>query len=261
MTSEQDSSDRRRPVVLVTGGGRGLGSAIARAFLDAGAEVVICGRTPPSRTTAGDDAPLFLACDVRRPDEVDAMVDHIVERFGSLDVAVNNAGGSGYVEAASISPKSFAKVVELNLLAPFYVAQRSNHAMQTQAGGGVILNIGSVAALRPPPGTAAYNAAKAGLAVLTRSLAIEWAPAVRVNCITAGLIRTEDAEERYLSLDSVSRTIPLGRLAEPSEVAAACTMLASPSASYITGANIVVDGGGEIPTFLYDLQQRGGLDS
>lgn len=259
MTSRQQSDDRRPSVVLVTGGGRGLGSAIARAFIDVGDEVVICGRTPPSHAATGKGEPLFLKCDVRRPDEVDAMVVDIVERFGYLDVVVNNAGGSGYAEAASISPQSFAKVVELNLLAPFYVAQRSNHVMQSQAGGGVVVNIGSVAALRPPPGTAAYNAAKAGLAALTRSLAIEWAPAVRVNCITAGLIKTEDAEDRYLSLDSVARTIPLGRLAEPSEVAAVCTMLASPNASYITGANIVVDGGGEIPAFLYDLQQRGDL--
>jgi len=249
-------SDRRPPVVLVTGGSRGLGRAIAHAFMGLGANVVICGRKPPEPGTPGEPSPLFLSCDVRRPEEVDALVNQVVERFGSLDVVVNNAGGSGYSLAASISPKSFAKVVELNLLAPFFVAQRCNQVMQTQVNGGVILNIGSVASLRPPPGTAGYNASKAGLVVLTRTLAIEWAPLVRVNCISPGLIRTEDAGERYSSLESVSKTIPLGRLAEPAEVAAMCTMLASPGASYITGANIYVDGGGEIPSFLYDLQQH-----
>ncbi len=202
-----------------------------------------------------------MAFDVRRPEEVDALVAQIVERFGTLDVEVNNAGGSKTGPAASISSTAFAKIVELNLLAPFYVAQRCNQVMQTQSTGGVILNIGSVASLRPPPGTAAYNAAKAGLVVLTRTLAIEWAPLVRVNCISPGLIRTDDAADRYSSVASVSQTIPLGRLAEPVEIAAMCTMLASPSASYITGANIYVDGGGEIPSFLYDLQRHESQDS
>lgn len=252
-------SDPRRPVVLVTGGSRGLGQAIAQAFSTSGADVVVCGRTPPENDDSSSG--LFLSCDVRRPEEVDTLVTQIVERYGSLDVVVNNAGGSKYGPAASISSKSFAKIVELNLLAPFYVAQRCNEVMQNQSTGGVILNIGSVASLRPPPGTAAYNASKAGLVVLTRTLAIEWAPLVRVNCISPGLIRTDDADERYVSVDSVSQTIPLGRLAEPAEIAAMCTMLASPAASYVTGANIYVDGGGEIPSFLYDLQRHESQES
>jgi NAD(P)-dependent dehydrogenase (short-subunit alcohol dehydrogenase family) len=253
-------SDARRPVVLVTGGSRGLGQAIARAFSADGAEVVVCGRTP-LENGADSSSGTFLPCDVRRPEEVDTLVTQIVERFGSLDVVVNNAGGSKTSPAASISTTSFAKIVELNLLAPFYVAQRCNQVMQTQATGGVILNIGSVASLRPPPGTAAYNASKAGLVVLTQTLAIEWAPLVRVNCISPGLVRTDDAGDRYSSVESVSKTIPLGRLAEPAEIAALCTMLASPGASYVTGANIYVDGGGEIPTFLYDLQRHESQDS
>jgi NAD(P)-dependent dehydrogenase (short-subunit alcohol dehydrogenase family) len=261
MTDQVESIDQRRPVVLVTGGSRGLGNAIAQAFLATGADVVVCGRTSPDETDDRADSPLFLACDVRRPEEVDALISQIIERFGFLDVVVNNAGGSGYNTAGSISPKSFTKVVELNLIAPFIVAQRANEVMQTQAGGGVILNIGSVASLRPPPGTAAYNASKAGLVVLTQSLAIEWAPKVRVNCISPGLIKTEDAAERYTSVEAVSKTIPLGRLVEPHEIAAVCTMLASSQASYVTGANIYVDGGGEIPSFLYALQRHESKDS
>ena len=259
MTSREGSVDGYRRVVLVTGGVRGLGAAIAQAFISAGDDVVVCGRTPP---VSGPDTslPHYLSCDVRRPDEVDALISQIVDRFGHLDVVVNNAGGSGYTESASISPKSFAKIVELNLLAPFFVAQRANQVMQGQAGGGVIINVGSVAALRPAPGTAAYNASKAGLIVLTQSLAIEWAPAVRVNCVSPGLVNTIDAGDRYSSIDSVTKTIPAGRLAEPAEVAAVCAMLASPAASYVTGANIFVDGGGEIPSFLYEMQRAEGQD-
>jgi NAD(P)-dependent dehydrogenase (short-subunit alcohol dehydrogenase family) len=230
MTDQVDSIDQRRPVVLVTGGSRGLGNAIAEAFMNIGADV-------------------------------DTLIRQIIERYGFLDVVVNNAGGSGYSDAGSINPKSFTKVVELNLIAPFIVAQRANEVMQTQDDGGVILNIGSVASLRPPPGTAAYNASKAGLVVLTQSLAIEWAPKVRVNCVSPGLINTQDAAERYTSVESVSQTIPLGRLVEPYEVAAICTMLASTQASYVTGANIYVDGGGEIPSFLYALQRHESKDS
>jgi NAD(P)-dependent dehydrogenase (short-subunit alcohol dehydrogenase family) len=118
--------------------------------------------------------------------------------------------------------------------------------MQAQPDGGVIVNIGSVAARRPAPGTSAYNAAKAGLVVLTRSLALEWAPKVRVNLVSAGLVQTEaDAYEA-----GVEKTIPMGRLATPADIGAACLMLAGPTASFITGADLYVDGGGENPAFL-----------
>jgi NAD(P)-dependent dehydrogenase (short-subunit alcohol dehydrogenase family) len=238
-------------VVLVTGGTRGLGAAIAAAFAASGAEVVVCGRTPPPGEAT---RPRYFACDVRKPDQVNGLIGSIVEEFGRLDVLVNNAGGSNYASAATIAPASFAKVVELNLLAPFYVAQRANEQMQKQ-GGGVIVNIGSVSSLRPAPGMAAYGAAKAALSNLTRALALEWAPAVRVNCITAGLIVGADSSTRYEPLAEICSTIPLGRLAQPSEIAAACVMLASPGASYVTGADLVVDGGGEVPSFMVEMRR------
>jgi NAD(P)-dependent dehydrogenase (short-subunit alcohol dehydrogenase family) len=121
--------------------------------------------------------------------------------------------------------------------------------MQQQHNGGVILNIGSVAAHQPEPGTAAYAAAKAGLLTLTRALALEWAPKVRVNHITVGLILTEQAAEFYGSDGgaSVAKLIPMGRMAEPADVAAACLYLASPQAAYLTGADLPVHGGGELP--------------
>lgn len=195
-----------------------------------------------SRKATGD----ALVCDVRDPSAVDDLVRGIVERHGRLDVVINNAGGSPYADAATMSPRLAERVVALNLLAPFYVAQAANAVMQQQDEGGTIVNIGSVAARRPAPGTSAYNAAKAGLAVLTRSLALEWAPKVRVNQVTPGLVRTEG--DSYAA--GVEATIPMGRLAQPSDIAAACLMLCAPEARFITGADLYVDGGGEVPAFM-----------
>lgn len=161
---------------------------------------------------------------------------------------VNNAGGSPAAPAATVSPRFVEKVVALNLLAPFYVAQAANAVMQEQPDGGVILNIGSVAALRPAPGTSAYAAAKAGLTVLTRGLALEWAPKVRVNTVSPGLVRTESATYGR-DVSAVEATIPMGRLAEPADIAAACLFLSRPEAGFVTGADLVVDGGGEVPAF------------
>ncbi len=125
--------------------------------------------------------------------------------------------------------------------------------MQTQDSGGVIVNIGSVSGLRASPGTAAYGAAKAGLINLTASLAVEWAPKVRVNCVSAGLIKTEQAHLHYgdeHGQEAVAATVPLGRLGTPHDVGNACVFLASHFANYVSGANLVVHGGGERPVFL-----------
>ncbi len=234
---------------LVTGGTRGIGLAIARRLLDAGASVQVCGRSEPARLPPGLE---FTQADVRDPAQAAAAVSETVGRFGRLDLVVNNAGGSPSVPAATASPNLITAVVRLNLLAPFFVAQAANAIMQEQDGGGLILNIGSVSALRPAPGTAAYAAAKAGLVTLTQALAIEWAPAVRVNCVTVGLVRTDESAAHYgdeHALAAVAATVPLGRMATPLDVADACLLLASPLASYVTGANLVVDGGGQRPAF------------
>lgn len=241
------SADLTGQVVLVTGGTRGLGRGIAQAYATTGAQVVVCGRTEPA-----SGGPAFLTCDVRDPTSVATLIDEIVARYGRLDVVVNNAGGSPSAPAATVSPRFVEKVVGLNLLAPFYVAQAANAVMQQQSSGGVILNIGSVAAQRPAPGTSAYAAAKAGLAVLTRGLALEWAPLVRVNTVSPGLVRTESptyGDDPSL----VEATIPMGRLAEPADIAAACLFLSHPDASFITGADLVIDGGGQVPAFFAAL--------
>jgi NAD(P)-dependent dehydrogenase (short-subunit alcohol dehydrogenase family) len=244
-----DRLDMTGKVVLVTGGTRGLGKGIAATFVDAGASVVVCGRTEPTDAGPGE----FIPCDVRDPDQVASLVDGIVSRWGRLDVAVNNAGGAPYAEAATASPRFSTAVITLNLLAPLFVAQRANAVMQGQDEGGSIVNIGSISGLRPAPGVAAYSAAKAGLINLTQTLAMEWAPKVRVNCVSAGMIHTEQSHLFYgdeAGIAAVGATVPMGRLAEPDDIAGVCLFLASPLARYVSGANVVTHGGGEVPPFV-----------
>lgn len=235
------------PVALVTGGGRGLGRQLVSGFAAAGYKVAACGRTEPAEGIEGE----FFVCDVRDPIQVAALVASIETRFGRLDVVVNNAGGTPYAPADAMSPRLFERVVALNLLAPFYVAQNANRVMQAQPGGGVIVNIGSTAARRPAPNSAPYVAAKSGLSGLTRALAVEWAPKVRVVQVTPGLLRTELLTETYgPDVEAVEATVPARRFATGAEVAAACLALCGPNMSYVTGAELVVDGGGEIPAWL-----------
>ena len=173
--------------------------------------------------------------------------------FGRLAVMVNTAGGAPPADAATASPRFSESIIRLNLLAPLNFAQRANAVMQQQESGGVIINIASVSAIRPSPGTAAYGAAKAGLLSLTQSLAVEWAPKVRINAVTAGMIRTEQAHLHYgdeAGIAAVEATVPLGRLAEPADVGDVCLFLSSTLARYISGASILLHGGGEKPAFL-----------
>jgi NAD(P)-dependent dehydrogenase (short-subunit alcohol dehydrogenase family) len=248
--SSGDRIDLSGETAIVTGGGRGIGRAITTRLLEAGAHVVICGRKPP------EDAPpaaVFVAADVRDPAEIDRVIATAVDRFGRIDLLVNNAGGSPPADAATASPRFSEAIVKLNLLAPLWCAQKANAVMQAQPEGGSIVNVASVSGTRPSPGTAAYGAAKAGLVNLTQSLAIEWAPKVRVNAVVAGPIRTELAHLHYGDEQGVSRvaeTIPLGRMGTPEDVADACLYLASHLARFVSGASLLVHGGGERPAFL-----------
>jgi NAD(P)-dependent dehydrogenase (short-subunit alcohol dehydrogenase family) len=235
-------------VVLVTGGVRGVGAGISAVFADQGATVVTCARRP------ADDLPYeFHPCDVRDDDAVKALIDTIVARHGRLDVVVNNAGGSPYVPATDASANFSRKIIELNLLGPLQVSQHANAQMQTQPGGGSIINICSVSARRPTPGTSAYGAAKAGVENLTATLAMEWAPKVRVNSVVVGMVETEQSEMFYgdaESIAAVAATVPLGRLAKPTDIGWAAAFLTSDVASYISGASLEVHGGGEPPPYL-----------
>ena len=255
--------------VVVTGGTRGVGRGIAEAFLAAGADVLVCGRHP----VAHDELPeasdgggarrraVFVRADLRDPDQATSVVAATVDRFGRIDTLVNNAGGSPQADAATASPRFSTSIVALNLLAPLHCAQAANAAMQARDEGGSIVNIGSVSGLRPSPGSAAYGAAKAGLINLTQTLAVEWAPRVRVNCVSAGMVATEAAEDHYggaAGMAAVAATVPLGRFGTPADVAGLCLFLASPLAGYVTGANLVAHGGGEVPAFHTALGHSGG---
>ena len=252
--AERDALDFSGQVVIVTGGCRGVGRGIAEGFLAAGADVVVCCRhepeTPPS--VDGREA-TFVAADVREPDAIDEVIRFTMERFGRIDVLVNNAGGAPPSDTATVSPKFSTSIITLNLIAPLVFAQRANTVMQEQPGGGVIVNIASVSGIRPSPSTAAYGAAKAGLINLTQTLGVEFAPKVRVVCVTAGLVRTEQAHLFYgdeAGIAAVGATVPLGRMAGPDDIADVCLFLASPLARYVTGVHIVVHGGGERPAYL-----------
>jgi NAD(P)-dependent dehydrogenase (short-subunit alcohol dehydrogenase family) len=246
-------------VVLVTGGSRGIGAGIARCFLEAGAEVLVCARTPPAPEAlpaSGAQRARFVSCDVRDADAVSGMFADIAQRYGRLDVLVNNAGGGPPGTLADAPARLIERILQLNLLAPLLCAQAANALMQ-QGSGGSIINIGSVAGVRPSPGSAAYGAAKAGLLHATASLAMEWGPKVRVNGIITGFVATENAGAHYGGQAGIARIaamFPLQRLAEPGDVAAACLYLASPLAAYVSGALLAVHGGGERPLFQHLAQ-------
>ncbi|MES9542328.1 MULTISPECIES: SDR family oxidoreductase [unclassified Actinomadura] len=235
--------------VVVTGGVRGVGAGISRAFLEAGADVVaVARREPEAVPEAGGRAARFVSLDVRDPDAVQAFADGL----DSVDVLVNNAGGAPYLPVADGSLRTHVKIMELNLTAPLIMA-RALRPRIMERGGGSVINIGSVSGVRPSPGTAAYGAAKAGLHNLTQSLAVEWAPHIRVNTLILGMVRTELSHLHYGDEDgvaAVARTVPLGRLADPYDIGAACVFLASDLASYVTGSSMQVHGGGERPAFL-----------
>lgn len=239
--------------VVVTGGTRGIGAGVATAFLAAGARVLVCGRNAVSELPVALGASAdFVAADVRDPGQARALIAAAVDRYGRLDVVVNNAGGAPPVRAADASPRLHAKVIELNLTAALHVSQAANAVMQAGDGGSIIM-ISSVSGTRPSPGTAAYGAAKAGLAHLAVSLAVEWAPKVRVNTVVVGLVGTPASAVHYggaAGMAEAAASVPLGRMAIPQDVADACLFLASPMAGHISGASLAVHGGGERPAFL-----------
>ncbi|WP_433448253.1 SDR family oxidoreductase [Streptomyces sp. CA-142005] len=241
-------------VTVVTGGTRGVGAGIARAFLEAGADVVTCARRPPDEPVeAAGRTARFLPVDLRDADAVGAFFERLRTEYGRLDTLVNNAGGTPFRMLGEGGAGRHARVVELNLLTPLTASLAAYELMRGQRSGGSIVMIGSVSGARPSPGTAAYGAAKAGLEGLARSMAVEWAPRVRVNTVVPGMVRTELSYLHYGDEDgvaAVARTVPLGRLATPEDVGDACVFLASERAAYISGASLHVHGGGERPAFL-----------
>jgi NAD(P)-dependent dehydrogenase (short-subunit alcohol dehydrogenase family) len=255
-----DPLDFKGRVAIVTGGARGVGRGIAQRFLDCGADVVICGRTAPEQVpAAGGREALFVPADVRDAEQVDRVARAAEERFGRIDVLVNNAGGTPEVLAAEASPRFHESIIRLNLIAALHFAVRANARMQQQDSGGVVINISSVSGVRPSPGSAAYGAAKAGLIHLSSSLAVEWAPKVRVVTLISGYVYTEQTAMHYGSdegLRATEASIPIGRLAQPEEIGNVCLFLASPLASFVTGGSILAHGGGERPLFMSTATNR-----
>jgi NAD(P)-dependent dehydrogenase (short-subunit alcohol dehydrogenase family) len=233
-------------VVVVTGGTRGIGRAIAARFDAAGAAVVTVARR------AAETGPgTFVAADLTDEADIAAAFERIAKEHGRVDVLVNNAGGARPGAALDYTPKAARQAFDLNVLGTFFASQNA-YSLMPEAGGGSIVNIGSVAGLRASPGTALYGASKAALLSLTRSLALEWAPRVRVNCVLCGPVRTEPLVAYYGGPEAaavVGRGLPLGRLAEPGDIAEACLFLTSAAAAYISGAELLVHGAGEMPGF------------
>jgi len=237
-------------VALVTGGSRGIGRAIATRFAEAGANVMISSRKPDALAEAmaamqgldGDVA--WHAANVGDPEAARLCVEATVERFGSVDVLVNNAATNPYFgPLMEIDLARAEKTVQVNLEAALVWTQCAWRASMAQ-GGGSVINLSSIGGLSVEPGIGWYNVTKAAVVHLTRQLAGEMGPGVRVNALAPGLVRTDFARALWeRSGDAVARRLPLRRLGEPDDVAGAALFLASDAASWITGHVLVIDGG------------------
>ena len=240
--------------IVVTGGTRGIGAEISKTFLRHDAEVFILARQKPKKLIkAKGKKAIFVECDIRDINSIDAAVKNIKTKTKSVDVLINNAGGAPLVKALSASNRFHEAIIDLNLTAPLNVSQRFAKIMMKQKTVSNIINISSVTANRPTPGSAAYGAAKGGLVNLTKTLAIEWAPKIKVNSIVVGYIETENSLVHYGSkkeMNKIAKTIPMKRMGKPSDVANACLFFASNLSEWVTGASLDVHGGGEKPTYL-----------
>ena len=241
-------------VAVVTGGGSGMGRAMALEFARLGAAVVVGGRRPdPLAETASlvadrGGSAHAQPTDVRDPEQVDALFGAAVERFDRVDVLVNNAAGNFVARAEELSPNGWRAVVAIVLDGGFLCARAAARRMIEQGEGGAIVSVLASYAWTGGPGTVHSAAAKAGLLGMTRTLAVEWAAhGIRVNCITPGPTETEGAGAALWPTSEdrtrVEATVPLGRLATVEEVAWWTTALCSRYADYVTGENLVLDGG------------------
>ncbi|HUF24966.1 MAG TPA: 2,4-dienoyl-CoA reductase [Vicinamibacterales bacterium] len=244
----------RDQVALVTGGGTGLGLAIARRLGALGARVVIASRSTEhldagAAALAGDRIEaLAVQVDVRQPDQVDSMVGEAVERFGRVDILVNNAAGNFICRAEDLSPNGWNAVINIVLNGSFYCSRAVGRHMIARGGGGSIVSILATYAWTGSAGTVHSAAAKAGVMAMTQTLAVEWAPhGIRVNGVAPGPIESPGAAKQLWNtpemVERLTRSVPLKRWGKPGEIADAVAFLVSPHAAYITGDVLTVDGG------------------
>lgn len=236
---------------LVTGGSRGIGQAIAATLAEAGAAVMITSRKAEACEEAAANigrGVQWRASNVGNAEDAAACVDETLDRFGRLDILVNNAGTNPYAgPTIEIDAGRWAKTLQVNLTAPLVWTQLAWERYMKAAGGGCsVINIASVAGLGTSPILGAYGVSKAGLIHLSKQLAAELGPAVRVNCVAPGLVRTDFARLLWENGRdaTVSQAYPLKRLGEPGDIADAVLYLASDAGSWITGQTLVLDGGG-----------------
>lgn len=235
-------------VALVTGASRGIGKAIATRFAEAGANVMISSRKRDALEVAAAQMPGDVAVFEANAGNLPAAqqcVEATVQHFGGIDILVNNAATNPYYgPAIDIDESRHDKTFEVNLKAPLFWSQFAWHASMRNRPGSSIINLASIGGLSVEPGIGNYNVTKAGLIHLTRTLAKELAPTVRVNAIAPGLVKTDMARGLWEgNEEAIGGHIPLHRLGEPDDIAAAALFLASDAASWITGHTLVVDGG------------------
>ena len=238
-------------VVLVTGGSRGMGRKMVEAFAERGADVVIASRKLDACVALADSVraehgvrALPVAANVSSWPDCDALIDAAYGEFGRVDVLINNAGLSPlYPSLDQVSEALFDKVIGVNLKGPFRLSSVIGTRM-AEGDGGVIINVSSIAAIRPGPHELPYATAKAGLNEITESMARAFGPKVRVNCIQAGPFRTDISNAwPPEAFERIERTFALGRVGEPEELVGAALYFASDASSYCTGAVLRLDGG------------------